>query len=77
LHRGHYEVGSGVSTDAARTRAAYGLDMSRSAAVSLLFEAVMPALGFALVLGASLLPALAVAVAATAAIVAVMHVVSP
>jgi hypothetical protein len=51
--------------------------MSRSAAFSLLFEAVMPALGFALVLGASLLPALAVAVAATAAIVAVMHVVSP
>jgi hypothetical protein len=51
--------------------------MSRSAAVSLLFEAVMPALGFALVLGASLIPALAVAVAATAAIVAVMHVVSP
>jgi hypothetical protein len=53
------------------------LGMSRSAAVSLVFEAVVPALGFALVLGASLLPALAVAVALTAAIVAVMRVVSP
>ena len=53
------------------------LGMSHSAAVSLVFEAVMPALGFALVLGASLLPALAVAVALTAAIVAVMRVVSP
>jgi hypothetical protein len=51
--------------------------MTRSAAVSFVFEAVMPALGFALVLGASLLPALAVAVAATAAILAVMRVVSP
>jgi hypothetical protein len=53
------------------------LGMLRSAAVSVLFEAVMPALGFALVLGASLLPALAVAVAATAAVLAVMHVVAP
>ena len=51
--------------------------MSRSAACSVLFEAVMPAFGFALVLGASLLPALAVAVAVTAAILAVTHVVSP
>jgi hypothetical protein len=51
--------------------------MSRSAAFSVLFEAVMPAFGFALVLGASLLPALAVAVAVTAAILAVTHVVSP
>ena len=53
------------------------LGMLRSAAVSIVFEAVMPALGIALVLGASLLPALAVAVAATAAILAVTRVVSP
>ena len=53
------------------------LGMSRSAAFSVLFEAVMPAFGIALVLGASLLPALAVAVAVTAAILAVTHVVSP
>ena len=53
------------------------LGMDRSTAFSVMFEVVLPALGFALVLGASLLPALAVAVAAPAAIVAVMHVVSP
>ena len=52
------------------------LVMTRSVAFSFLFEAVMPALGFALVLGASLLPALAVAVAATAAILAVTRGVS-
>ena len=52
------------------------LDMTRSAAVSIVFEAVMPALGIALVLGASLLPALAVAVAVTAAILAVTRAVS-
>jgi hypothetical protein len=50
--------------------------MNRSAAVSFVFEAVMPALGLALVLGASLLPALAVAVAATAAILAAARAVS-
>ena len=53
------------------------LGMIRSTAVTVVFEAVMPALGFALVLGASLLPALAVAVAATAAILAVTRAVSP
>ena len=53
------------------------LGMTRSAAFSFLFEVVMPALGLALVLGASLLPALAVAVAVTAAILAVTRVVSP
>ena len=51
--------------------------MLRSTAVAVVFEAVMPALGFALVLGASLLPALAAAVAATAAILAVTRVASP
>ena len=40
------------------------LGMSRSAAVAVLFETVMPALGLALVLGASLLPAVAIAVVA-------------
>jgi hypothetical protein len=53
------------------------LGMTRSAAFSVVFEAVMPALGLALVLGASLLPAVAVAIVASAAIFAVAHAVSP
>jgi hypothetical protein len=44
--------------------------MTRSAAVSVVFEAVMPALGAALLLGAAMLPAVAVAVVLSAAIVA-------
>ena len=44
--------------------------MTRSA---LLFEAVMPALGFALILGASMLPALAVAALATLAVTALVR----
>ena len=53
------------------------LGMDRSAAFSVLFEVVMPAFGLALVLGASLLPAVAVAVVASAAILAVARGVSP
>ena len=70
LGAGYYEVVWGASTDAGRPAAAYGGQMTRSAAVSALFETVMPALGLALVLGASLLPALAVAALAAAAILA-------
>jgi hypothetical protein len=45
-------------------------NMTRSAAVSVVFEAVMPALGVALLLGASVLPAVAIAAAVTLAVVA-------
>jgi hypothetical protein len=51
--------------------------MTRSSAFSVVFEVVMPALGLALVLGASLLPAVTLAVAASAAILAVARAVSP
>jgi hypothetical protein len=47
------------------------LRMTRSATTAVVFEAVMPALGFALLFGASLLPAVAIAAAATLALVAV------
>ena len=53
------------------------LGMTRSAVFAVLFEVVMPALGLALVLGASLVPAVAVAAVASAAIFAVMRGVSP
>jgi len=53
------------------------LGMSRSSTVAVLFETVMPALGLALVLGASLLPAVAIAAVASAAIFAVARSVSP
>jgi hypothetical protein len=45
--------------------------MTRSAAFALVFEAVMPALGIALLLGASAAPAFALAALATLAIFAV------
>ena len=66
----YYEVASGVGTDAAHAVAPYGPGMTRSAAVSVVFEAVMPALGVALLLGASMLPAVAIAAALTLAVVA-------
>jgi len=53
------------------------LGMTRSSAFSVVFEVVMPALGLALVLGASLLPAVTLAVVASAAILAVARAVSP
>ena len=42
---------------------------------SVIFEAVLPGLGIALLLGASLLPALAIAAVATLAIVGLPHLV--
>jgi hypothetical protein len=45
--------------------------MTRSHATAVVFEAVMPALGFALILGASMLPAVAIATAVTLALFAV------
>lgn len=53
------------------------LGMDRSAAFSVMFEVVLPALGLALVLGASLVPAVAVAFVASVAILAVARGVSP
>jgi hypothetical protein len=44
--------------------------MTGSHATAVVFEAIMPALGFALILGASLLPAVMIAAAVTLAIVA-------
>jgi hypothetical protein len=51
--------------------------MTRSAVFAVLFEVVMPALGLALVLGASLVPAVALAAVASAAIFAVTRGISP
>ena len=45
--------------------------MTGSHATAVVFEAVMPALGFALILGASLLPAVMIAALVTVALLAV------